>query len=80
MGDSSSISADASVPITSESIIPAEGNLVKVSVLAGSTVPNAKGYSPELINIHVGDTVRWSNDDASCHTVTSGDPGDQKYR
>jgi len=29
------------------------------------------GYSPNLLDIKVGDTVQWSNKDSSIHTVTS---------
>lgn len=32
-------------------------------------------YSPTLIDIQVGDSVTWRNDDSAIHTVSSGTPG-----
>ena len=31
-----------------------------------------KAYSPNPVNVKVGDTVTWTNDDSQLHTVTSG--------
>ena len=31
-----------------------------------------RAYSPDLVNIRLGDTVKWVNDDIQFHTVTSG--------
>ncbi len=35
--------------------------------------PTEVWYDPPVINIQVGDTITWSNDDQEGHTVTSGD-------
>lgn len=45
-----------------------------------SIVPNAatmgdKAYSPNPIEVKVGDGVTWSNDDSTIHTATSGSVG-----
>ena len=38
--------------------------------------PTEVWYDPPLINVIVGDTIIWYNDDREAHTVTSGDgPG-----
>jgi plastocyanin len=45
-----------------------------VSIVPNASVLNDKSYQPNPINIHVGDTVTWRNDDniPITHTVTSG--------
>ena len=52
----------------------------EVSVPEGSGVPGCEEtnecWIPNDINIAVGDTVTWSNDDTAAHTVTSGSPAD----
>ncbi len=44
------------------------GNIVDVTI-------ESFDVSPDPININVGDTVRWTNEDGVNHTVTSGSPG-----
>ena len=52
----------------------------EVSVPEGTGVPgceeNNECWMPNDINIAVGETVTWSNDDTAAHTVTSGSPAD----
>jgi len=52
----------------------------EVSVPEGTGVPGCEDtnecWIPNDINIAVGDTVTWSNDDTAAHTVTSGNPAD----
>jgi plastocyanin len=31
-----------------------------------------KGWSPNPVNVKVGDTITWTNEDSQAHTVTSG--------
>jgi plastocyanin len=50
----------SSLPITEEGKV--------VSIVGNS---GANSYNPNLIEIKVGDTVAWINDDSSPHTVTS---------
>jgi plastocyanin len=47
---------------------------VKVSIVPGASALGDKAFSPNPINIKVGDTVTWVNDDTQFHTVVSGDP------
>ncbi len=43
-----------------------------VSIVSGASTMTDKAYSPNPINVKVGDTVTWTNDDSQPHTVTSG--------
>ena len=43
-----------------------------VSIVEGASTMAAKGWSPNPVNVKVGDTVTWTNDDNQAHTVTSG--------
>jgi len=53
---------------------------VSVSVPAGSNVPGCEDtdecWFPATVNIDIGDTVTWSNDDTAAHTVTGGNAAD----
>jgi plastocyanin len=42
----------------------------KVSILPD--VPADRSFSPNVINVRIGDTVTWTNHDVIPHTVTSG--------
>jgi len=44
----------------------------KVLIVPGAATLGDKGFSPNPINVKVGDNVTWSNDDTMFHTVTSG--------
>ena len=47
-----------------------------VSLPEGTSVPGCEEtdacYIPSSVNVGVGETVTWSNDDTAAHTVTSG--------
>jgi len=43
-----------------------------VSIVEGASTMADKAYSPNPVNVKVGDTVTWTNDDSQAHTVTSG--------
>ena len=47
---------------------------VKVSIVPGASTLADKAFSPNPVNIKVGDTITWVNDDTLFHTVTSGSP------
>jgi len=51
-----------------------------VSAPEGSAVPGCEEtdacYIPSSVNVNIGETVTWSNDDTAAHTVTSGSPAD----
>ncbi len=55
---------------------------VSVSVPAGTSLPGCEDtnecWDPPVVNVNIGDTVTWSNDDTAAHTVTSGTPGDSE--
>ncbi len=57
----------------------ADAASVTVSVPAGSAVPGCEDtdecWFPSVVNVNIGDTVTWSNDDTAAHTVTSGTAG-----
>jgi plastocyanin len=45
---------------------------VNVSITVGSSTKTTDAYSPNPVTANVGDTVIWTNDDATPHTATSG--------
>jgi len=51
-------------------------NQNKISIPKGTGVPGCENsfscYLPFSVNIEVGETITWSNDDTAAHTVTSG--------
>ena len=48
--------------------IPSNSTVVKIVANAGSN-----SFSPNPVEVNVGDTVTWVNDDSARHTVTSED-------
>ncbi|MDQ2684375.1 MAG: plastocyanin/azurin family copper-binding protein, partial [Thermoproteota archaeon] len=48
---------------------------VSVSVVPGSSTLTDDAYSPNPVEVAVGQTVVWTNDDNVFHTVTSGTVG-----
>jgi len=53
----------------------------RVSIVSGSSSLTDTAYQPNPIQVSVGDTVTWTNDDSQPHTVTSGSNGqpDNKF-
>ncbi len=49
-------------------------NSIQVSIENGATTLKDKAYSPNPIEVKLGNTVVWTNDDSNMHTVTSRDP------
>ena len=45
---------------------------VDVSIPKGASTTPTNGFSPKDVNAKVGDTVKWTNNDNTLHTVTSG--------
>jgi plastocyanin len=46
-----------------------------VSIVPGSSSLTNDAYEPNPVQVSVGDTVTWTNDDSTTHTVTSGQSG-----
>jgi plastocyanin len=56
---------------------------VEVSIVPGAAALGDKAYSPNPINIKIGDTIVWTNNDTSdtpFHTVTSGSGPDDENK
>ncbi len=47
---------------------------VKVSIVPGASTLADKAFSPNPVNVKIGDTVTWVNEDSVFHTVVSGNP------
>ncbi|WP_144730710.1 plastocyanin/azurin family copper-binding protein [Candidatus Nitrosocosmicus arcticus] len=52
----------------------ASGN-TQVSIVPGASTLTDTAYSPNPVEVTVGQTVVWTNDDSAFHTVTSGPAG-----
>ena len=65
---------------TSAAAIPSAYAETTVSLPEGTSVPGCEVsdacYTPSSVNVGVGETVTWSNDDTAAHTVTSGTAAD----
>src|SRR5918992_1341392 len=48
------------------------GGATSVSIVPGSSSLTTDAYSPNPVQVSVGTTVTWTNDDAQPHTATSG--------
>lgn len=55
---------------------PVHGVTVKVSIVPGAISMGDRAFTPNPVNIKVGDTVTWTNNDDIFHTVTSGQGSD----
>lgn len=64
-------SEENNLPFTSFS----DNNVMEASIVKGASVLTDTAYQPNPIEIEVGQTVRWTNDDYAFHTVTSSKPG-----
>ena len=48
---------------------------MNVSIVPGASTLTDTAFNPNPVQISVGDTVTWTNDDSQPHTVTSGQNG-----
>jgi plastocyanin len=48
------------------------GNTIEVTIPPGSSTKTDDAFDPNPVQASVGDTVRWTNEDTTPHTVTSG--------
>ncbi|MDN5846608.1 MAG: plastocyanin/azurin family copper-binding protein [Candidatus Nitrosocosmicus sp.] len=53
----------------------AQGDKIQVSIVPGSSTLTDNAYSPNPVEVTVGQTVVWTNNDSAFHTVTSGTIG-----
>lgn len=65
---------DVIAPIPRNDTIPTSDK-IQVSIVPGATFLTDTAYNPNPIEVNVGQTVIWINDDFSFHTVTSGEVG-----
>ena len=52
---------------------PAFAAEVAVDITEGASTKTTNAYSPNPVEINVGDTVIWTNQDATAHSATSGE-------
>lgn len=65
---------DVITPMPRNDTIPTSDK-IQVSIVPGATFLTDTAYNPNPIEVDVGQTVIWINDDFSFHTVTSGEVG-----
>ena len=53
----------------------AQSDKVQASIVPGASTLTDTAFSPSSIEVTVGQTVVWTNDDSAFHTVTSGTAG-----
>ncbi|WP_431755226.1 cupredoxin domain-containing protein, partial [Nitrososphaera sp.] len=51
---------------------PAFAATVNVDIVPGASTKTTNAYSPNPVEVNVGDTVVWTNKDTQPHTATSG--------
>ncbi len=70
--DISGNQATAAIPPVGANKDGVGSNAIEVSITSGSSSKTTDAYDPNPVEAGVGDTVRWTNDDTTPHTITSG--------
>ena len=60
------------VPTTTTTMSAYAAEEISADITQGSSSKTIDAFSPNPINLHVGDNVTWTNRDSTPHTVTSG--------
>lgn len=69
------ISVSAVVTSTVFTSVEAQtGNIISISIVPGASTLTDTAFQPNPANIKVGDTVRWTNNDNTIHTVIEWNP------
>ena len=61
-------------------MVPAEGNtisngnIIDAAISPGAATLTDTAFQPNRVNVKLGDSVRWANNDNTLHTVIEGDP------
>ena len=66
---------NSTVQNTTNATTATDTDKVQVSIVPGASFLTDDAYSPNPVEITVGQTVLWTNDDTAFHTVTSGTVG-----
>jgi plastocyanin len=62
------------LPTVFNSAVAQEGGIAEVSIVSGASVLTDTAFDPNPVNVKVGDTVKWTNNDNVPHTVIEGSP------
>jgi plastocyanin len=69
---SSPLTQQLQMPAQQQQLQDSQNQVASVSIVPGAASLTTDGYSPNPVQVSVGTTVTWTNDDAQPHTVTSG--------
>jgi plastocyanin len=64
-----------SIGASTDNSVFAQGDKVQASIVYGATSLTDTAYTPNPIETSINQTVIWTNDDFTFHTVTSGSAG-----
>ena len=66
------VMASGVIAFASVSVSAQQSGGSKVSIVEGASTMADKAFDPSPANVKVGDTITWTNNDSTPHTVTSG--------
>jgi plastocyanin len=56
------------------SVAAQQGATIDVSIVPGASTLTDTAFQPNPVDVKVGDTVKWTNNDNTIHTVIEGNP------